>query len=168
MPNVQETSLPGVGVRHEFATKGGDRLGVLNHRTGNRDLLVYSRNDPDACAEVVRLEEDDARTLTDLLGASQVAQKLTNMRQDVGGLSIDWMPISPSWSCAGCRVQDTGLREKTAVVIVAVLRDGKMVPVPNEEFLLVPGDMAVVVGPRDGISMAQSLLQSGKTAAGEK
>jgi TrkA domain protein len=161
MPNVQETSLPGVGVRHEFATKGGERVGVLNHRTGNRDLLLYSRNDPDACAKVVRLEEDDARALAELLGASQVAQNLTNLRQEVDGLTIDWMPISPSWSCAGCQVQEMGLRAKTGVVIVAVMRDGQLLPVSAEDFLLVPGDMAVVVGTSESIQQAKNLLQSG-------
>jgi TrkA domain protein len=166
MPKVQETSLPGIGVRHEFATKAGERLGVLSHRTGNRDLLLYSRNDPDACAKVVRLDEDDARALSELLGSSQVEQNLTNLRQEVDGMAIDWLPINPSWSCAGCRVQDTHLREKTGVVIVAVLRDGQMVPVPAEDFLLLPGDTAVVVGTRDSITQALSLLQSGEPTGG--
>lgn len=166
MSKVQETSLPGIGVRHEFATKGGERLGILNHRTGNRDLLLYSRNDPDACAKVVRLEEDDARTLSELLGTSQVEENLTNLRHEVGGLAIDWLPINPSWSCAGCSVQDTNLREKIGVVIVAVLRDGQMVPVPAEDFLLKPGDTAVVVGTRESITQAQSMLQSGDTPTG--
>lgn len=166
MPNVQETALPGVGVRHEFATKGGDRIGVLNHRTGNRDLLLYSHNDPDACAEVVRLNEEDARALAELLGASQVSQNVANMRQEAGGLSIDWLPINPSWSCSGCRIQDTGLRGTTGVVIVAVLRDGRMMRVAGDDFQLMPGDTAVVVGTRESIGQAQSLLQSGGTGAG--
>ena len=165
MPNVQETTLPGVGVRHEFATKGGARLGVLSHRTGNRDLLLYSSKDPDACAKVVRLEEDDARALADLLGESRVTQNVLSMRQDVGDLAIDWLPINPTWYCSGCQIKDTGLRGSTGVVIVAVLRDGQMVRVPNDDFLLMPGDTAVVVGTRESIGQAQSLLQSGGTPA---
>ena len=159
MPNVQETALPGVGVRHEFATKAGARIGVLSHRTGNRDLLLYSRNDPDSCAEVVRLDEDDSRALADLLGESRVTQNVANMRQDVGGLAIDWLPINPTWSCSGCQIKDTGLRGSTGLVIVAVLREGRMVRVPNDEFSLMPGDTAVVVGTRESIGQAQSLLQ---------
>jgi TrkA domain protein len=166
MPKVQETSLPGVGVRHEFATRGGERIGVLNHRTGNRDLLLYSRNDPDACAEVVRLEEEDARALADLLGASQVEQNLTNMRQEVGGMSIDWLPINPSWSCSGCRIEDTALAGTTGVVIVAVMRGGQMLRVAGDDFQLMPGDTAVVVGSRESIGQAKSLLQSGGQASG--
>lgn len=163
MPKVQETALPGVGVRHEFTTKGGNRLGVITHRTGHRDLLLYSDVDPDACGKVVRLEEDDSRALAEMLGTSQVSQNLADLRQEVGGMAIDWMPINPTSSCASCRVQDTGVREKTGVMIVAVLRDGQMLPVANDEFQLMPGDMAVVVGTRESIGNALAMLQSGST-----
>lgn len=160
MPNVEETKLPGIGVRHEFTTRSGKRLGVITHRTGQRDLLLYSQDDPDACGQVVRLEDDDSRALVEMLGTSQVSQNLTDLRQDVGGMVIDWMPINPSYSCSSCRVQDTGVREKTGVMIVAVLRDGKMLPVPTEDFQLKPGDMAVVVGTRENIGNALAMLQS--------
>ena len=35
MGEVQETQLPGVGVRHEFDTHRGDRVGVIVHRDDN-------------------------------------------------------------------------------------------------------------------------------------
>ena len=36
MPEVRETLLPGVGVRHEFTTASGERVAVLTHRGGRR------------------------------------------------------------------------------------------------------------------------------------
>ena len=165
MPNVQETVLPGVGVRHEFTTKAGNRLGVITHRSGNQDLLLYSDVDPDACGKVVRLEEDDSRVLAEMLGSSQVSQNLAELRQEVGGMAIDWLPINPNYSCASCTVGTTGVREKTGVMIVAVLRNGQMLPVPTEDFQLIPGDMAVVVGTRENIGNALAMLQSGQPSA---
>jgi TrkA domain protein len=164
MAQVQETRLPGVGIRHEFATRGGDNLGVITHRSGQRDLLLFDRADPDACGKVVRLDEEDARTLTELLGASQVAERQEAVRQSVSGLTIDWLPITQSWSCAGCRVRDTGLREQTGIVVVAVVRDGQTLPAPDDDFALRPGDMAVVVGSPEGIEKATDLLQRGAPA----
>ena len=38
--DIQETNLPGVGLRHDFTTRAGRQLGVVTHRTGRRDLLV--------------------------------------------------------------------------------------------------------------------------------
>ena len=43
-------------------------MGVIAHRSGRRELLVYDRGDPDACDAVIGLGEDDTRTLVDLLG----------------------------------------------------------------------------------------------------
>ena len=43
MPDVSETLLPGVGVRHEFVTASGERVAVLTHRTGRREVAIYDR-----------------------------------------------------------------------------------------------------------------------------
>jgi TrkA domain protein len=86
MPKIRETTLPGVGVRHEFKTEAGDHLGTITHRGGERDLLIFDRKDPDACATVLRLQEEDSRTLTELLGGSQVEQNQDTVQQTVGVL----------------------------------------------------------------------------------
>jgi TrkA domain protein len=161
MAKIQETQLPGVGVRHEFQTEGGDHVGTITHRGGQRDLLIFDRRDPDACATVLRLEEEDSRVLAELLGGSQVAQNQGDMRQSVGGLVLDWLPITGSWSCAGCAIQDTGVSERTGVTIVAVMRGGRLIAAPGPEFPLQPDDMAVVVGTSDGIGQARALLRGG-------
>src|ERR687891_126926 len=70
MSTVNETSLPGLGIRFEFTTKEGVRLGVFHRSGGRQDLLVYDRDDPDRCRESISLDDEDARTLT---GVSVVA-----------------------------------------------------------------------------------------------
>ena len=70
MAEIAETMLPGVGVRHEFTTSGGERVAVLTHRNGRREIAVYGRADPDACRTVLHLDADDARSLAEVLGGS--------------------------------------------------------------------------------------------------
>ncbi|MGH2685932.1 MAG: hypothetical protein ACRDJP_10755, partial [Actinomycetota bacterium] len=91
MAQVTETQLPGVGVRHDFVTKDGNRIGVLWHRSGRRELLLYDRGDPDACRAVIVLDPDDTRTLAELLGSSQVTEALGAVQQQLHGLAIDWL-----------------------------------------------------------------------------
>ncbi len=67
-PDVRSTHLPGVGDRHEFTTTEGEALGVVRHRDGDRELIVFSREDPDACRLSLRLGGEDARVLASLLG----------------------------------------------------------------------------------------------------
>jgi TrkA domain protein len=158
MSDVSETKLPGVGIRHDFTTRGGDRIGMIAHRAGHRDLLIYDRDDPDACGQVVRLEEDDVRTLADLLGAGHVTERLTEL-QSVPGVSIDWVPVEGRSACAGRRIGEIGVREDTGATIVAVVRDGDTIASPPPELTLGKGDTAVVVGTPEGIRSMHVLLQ---------
>lgn len=159
MAQIKETQLPGVGVRHDFATREGERLGVITHRTGRRDLLVYDRDDPDACAEVLRLEEEEGHALSELLGGTRVTETVANLRQSIPGLTIDWLPIAPESACAMRTIEDFGLRGKTGVSIVAVVRDGETIASPPPDFVLRPADTAVAVGTPEGIRMAFEILR---------
>jgi TrkA domain protein len=159
MTQIKETQLPGVGVRHDFATHDGDLLGVITHRTGRRDLLIYDRDDPDSCAEVLRLEEDESHRLAELLGGTRVTETITSLQQSVPGLTIDWLPISAHSACADHTIAGFGIRGQTGVSIVAVIRDGETVPSPGPDFVLQPGDTAVAVGTPAGIRKAFALLQ---------
>lgn len=159
MTDIKETKLPGVGVRHDFVTQGGDRLGMITHRTGRRELLVYDRDDPDACEMVIRLDDDDSRALAELLGGTQITRSLSDLQQTVDGLTIDWLPIRDDWPCAGKPIDQTGLQQKTGITIVAVVRGGETIASPGNDFRLLGGDTAVAVGTPASIRSAFALLQ---------
>lgn len=162
MATVVETPLPGIGVRYEFTTDSGDRLGVIVHRSGRRDLLVYDRDDPDSCRAVRALDDDDARTLVDLLGGSEVAERLDlALRQSVEGLVLEWVELGRDALAAGRTLAEIGLRKRTGASVVAVVRGGETVPSPRADFRLEVGDTAVVVGSADAIMEALELLRRG-------
>lgn len=160
MTNVEETQLPGVGTRYEFTTHDGNRIGVIEHRGGRHDLVVYAQDDPDACQTSVRLSEDDGRTLADLLGAPQVSETEDEKRLSVAGLTFDWIEIDAAWPCAGQTVRSADLHTQTGVIVVAVARDDETHPTPGPEFQLQAGDTLVLVGQPDGLERAFRLLQS--------
>lgn len=158
MTTVNKTPLPGVGNRYDFETRSGDRVGVIVHHSGHYDFLVYDKLDPDSCTTVLPLDAEDAHTLTELLGGSQVAESQQQMRQSLPGLIIDWVPVHEDWSCAGQTIREIGVRARTGVSIVAVMRGEETIPSPDPEFRLQAGDTAVVVGTQDGIRKAFELL----------
>jgi TrkA domain protein len=67
--DIEETHLPGVGVRYDFVTEQGDRLGLVVLESGERDLLICDEEDPDA-ARTLRLAERDLVRLGEILGMS--------------------------------------------------------------------------------------------------
>ncbi|HMR67165.1 MAG TPA: cation:proton antiporter regulatory subunit [Anaerolineae bacterium] len=161
MAEIHETTLPGVGIRHDFETKAGDRLGVISHHSGRRDLLIYDRYDPDACEFVIQLADDDSRALSELLGASKVVERVQNLQQTVAGLTIDWVPVRTAWDCTGHTLAELNIRARTGISVVAVIRDGETFPSPGADFRLQGGDTAVVVGTPEGIRKTFAIMQGG-------
>ncbi|WP_372791530.1 cation:proton antiporter regulatory subunit [Paraconexibacter sp.] len=160
MNALVETQLPGVGIRHDFTTGRGDRIGVLNRLGGERELLLYDRNDPDACSTTVRLEESESEVLAQLLGVTQITQNLDAVREAVGGLMVERLPIEAGSTFAGRTISDTQMRTRTGVSIVAVLhQEGAATPSPGPEQTLEPGDTLLVVGTAEGVQAADLRLR---------
>ena len=160
MAEIIETSLPGVGLRHELVCETGERVGVITRHSGRRDLLVFDSEDPDAVSRSVALTPDDARVLADLLGGATLVERFEDLRQHIAGLSIDWLPLSERSRFAGKALGATEMRTRTGVSVIAVLRHGTAIPAPGPEDVLMGGDTVVVVGMADGIDAAAQLLSA--------
>jgi TrkA domain protein len=155
---VQQTTLPGVGVRYDLTTRAGRQLGVLAHVTGRHDLLVYDRDDPDACQEVVQLSEEESDTLAELLGAARIVGRLGKLQQRVEGLAIDWIQVGGGSPYAERTIADTQARSRTGVSIVAVLRGGAAIPAPAPDFRFAPEDTILVVGTAAGVRTLSAMI----------
>jgi TrkA domain protein len=161
MTEIHETRLPGVGIRFDFTTRAGRRLGIIVHRSGRREFLIYATDDPDVSSDVIRLDEDEVHALAELLGQSQVTEDVGSMRLQLQGLVIDWLPVKSEAACAACTVHDAEHQDEEPATIVAVLRGGQTIPAPPSTFMLEPGDTAVVVGTPAGVAALSENLSQG-------
>lgn len=159
MPQVQETLLPGVGVRHEFTTFGGERVALLTHRSGRREIAVYDRDDPDACRTVLHLSTEDTRTLGELLGTSQVSEAVLGAQQ-IEGLALDWITLGKGSRFDGASIADGEFRSRTGASIVAIIRGKTTIPAPEPSTRFEGGDVLVAVGTPEGLTRLRSLLGS--------
>jgi TrkA domain protein len=159
MADVRETKLPGVGVRHEFTAEDGTDIGVLVYHDGRREIVVYDSDDPDACSSIMTLSAEDTRTIAELLGASRVTEAVSAVQQEIEGLAIEWIELTPASPAAGATIGDGMYRTKTGSSIVAVIRDGRSIPAPGPEFPLAAGDVIVAVGTIEGLAAMRSLIR---------
>lgn len=157
---VDRVTLPGMGVRYEFETAAGERVAVVHHRTGERDLIVYDPDDPDTARRVMKLDSDESRTLSELLGGAAVAGHLASL-QRIEGLAIDWLPVVDQTPYAGKTIGDTQARTRTGSSVVAVIRGDQAIPAPGPEMILESGDTLVVVGTVRGIEELAVILRTG-------
>jgi len=161
MTEINETRLPGVGIRFDFETLDGDRIVVVNHHSGRVEVLLCSEDDPDACHEILRLAKDDAKALVEVLGQSRVTEEVTHMQLSLEGLTIDWVDVESVSACANCTLHDIEHKDEEAASVVAVIREGKTIAAPPSTFVLEPGDVAIAVGTPEGVEALSHLLQSG-------
>lgn len=155
---VEETLLPGIGLRHDFETAAGRRVGVVSHRDGRRELVVYDARDPDACVAQVRLTSEEADALAEILGAARVIERLAALRQQVEGLVSEEIPIRAGSGYDGRPLGDTRARTRTGASIVAVIRGGEVIASPGPDFRFAAGDVVVVVGTAPGVAAVADIL----------
>lgn len=155
MPRVSHTHLPGVGDRYDLELRSSRRMGVIAHKTGKRELLVYDADDPDACRETVRLDDDEGHALADLLGGTSVAEQAQAAPVDIAGMTIDWMLVAEGSPAAGRSLGELDLREETGAIVVALVRGDETIPAPGPEQRFEAGDTVVVVGPAEAVGRAE-------------
>lgn len=155
---MEQVELPGIGMRHDLVTDGGRRIGVVSYRTGERQLVIFDRDDPDACTERVALTDTEAEALAEILGASLMLGQLAGLREQAGGLLTEQISLPADSPFVGRRLGDTQARTRTGVSIVAVLRDGGAIASPGPELELSAGDVLVVVGTRRGLDGIARIL----------
>ena len=153
--------LPGVGVRYDLTTPDGDHLGVVARRTGEFEVVVYDRRDPDRVRHSVRLDEEAAEALAQILGAPRIAQRFADLSKEIPGLEsarIEVLPVSPYIDRP---LGDTRARTRTGASIVAVVSGERIVTSPTPDHVLHVGDVLVAIGVADGLTELTELLREG-------
>jgi len=161
MSQVQQTPLPGVGVRYDLTTGEGIRVGVVHHHAGRREMFVCLPYDPDTAAIHLNLSDEEAHSLIEVLGGTRVTENLARLRQQVEGLALDWLTLEPTSPYAARTIGDARIRTRTGVSVIAVLRGEQAHPAPGPEFRMEAGDVLGVIGTADGIGSADTLLRLG-------
>ncbi|WP_019634590.1 cation:proton antiporter regulatory subunit [Actinomadura atramentaria] len=159
--DVERTALPGIGLQHVITTGKGRRIGVISHRTGRRDLVVYDRDDPDSCAVTAALTPEEANAVAELLGTGRIVEHLAELHRQVEGLTTEQIALAADSPYAGRPLGDTRARTRTGASIVAVARRGEVVASPRPDFVFQAGDVVVVVGTDEGTSAVAGILADG-------
>ncbi len=148
---LEETLLPGVGVRYELQTRSGELLGIVVQREGGAEIAVYDRRDPDRARGVFRLTAEEADAVAEVLGAPRLTQRFADLSKEVPGLRSARFPIRPGSPFDGRSLGDTRARTLTGCSVVAIVRDSDVVPSPTPADQLRAGDVLVAIGSGAGL-----------------
>jgi TrkA domain protein len=146
---TRETELPGVGKKYSIELATGDELVLVEHRAGHWDL---ARVEEDGSAEQsTQLQPREAAEVGRILSRSSVALEDARKQMLFDEFAIEWVTLEEDSALVGETLQGSGIRARTGVNVIALLRAEGSVPSPPPDTRFQVGDTLVVIGLRDQV-----------------
>lgn len=159
--DVKEVLLPGVGLRYELTCRTGDRIGIIARRGGDYEVVLYDSDDPDRARPIVRLIDEEAEALAQILGAPRIAERFTELTREVPGLETGQIHIVPGSPYVNRPMGETCARTRTGASIVAIVRNDEVLVSPGPADVLLPRDVLVVIGTQKAIGAIEHIIAEG-------
>jgi len=163
MSKFRESDLPGIGRKFQIEARSGDKLVIVVHDDGKREIHHFDYNDPDDSISMVTLDDSEARRVGAILGGMVYLPKaLESVDVAFDEMVIEWFKVEPEAKGAGKTIGDLHIRKSTGAMIIAVIRkDHAKVISPGPDQVVYPGATLVVLGERGQVKACKRLINTG-------
>jgi TrkA domain protein len=164
MSTIRETFLPGVGHKFQVEAASGDRIVIIIHDDGTRELYHFTRKNPDRVASVVTLADSEARQIAGIIGGlTYVPKSLPSAEIVIDDLLLEWFTIPAGAACIGRTIRELQVRTVTGASIVSIIEPNRVKRLnPEADTLLNEGATLILAGDRRTIASLKQLLGDGK------
>jgi len=158
--NIRESDLPGIGRKYLLEARSGDKIVVIIHDDGRREVYHFHHSDPEESLSMVTLDDDESRLVAAIIGGMNYTPRaLESIDVALDDLTIEWLKVKADASYLGRNIGELNIRGKTGATIIAVVEsnhDKQMNPGPD--YVLKEGSTLVVAGERAQIKMFKQFL----------
>ena len=158
MSFFSESDLPGIGKKISCKTHSKENLVLIVHHDSKRELYIMDKGgEPQAG---VTLLDEEARRLGEFLsGAMYKPKAVENLEIALAGIRIDWYKLENDSPVIGKAIGGLGIRKKTQISIIAILRGDTYIPNPSSDDVFQKGDTCVVIGKPDRFKYFLELIR---------
>jgi TrkA domain protein len=163
MSTISEAYLPGVGRKFQIETLRGDRLIVIIHDDGVREIYHFDRKNLERPASVITLTDGEARQIAGIVGGlTYVPKALPKAEVVLDDLVLEWFTIEKGAAGVGKTIRDLQARTRTGASIVSLIEPDHVKRTnPEADTLLNEGATLILAGDRQNIAELKRLLTEG-------
>lgn len=160
MSTISEGYLPGIGRKFQIETLRGDRLVVVIHDDGKRELYYFERNNLERVASVITLSDGEARQIAGIVGGlSYVPKALPTAEVVLDDLVLEWFTIERGAAAIGKTIRELQARTVTGASIISIIEPNHVKRTnPEADTLLNEGATLILAGDRRNIAALKKLL----------
>ncbi|KAB2442261.1 MULTISPECIES: cation:proton antiporter regulatory subunit [Bacillus cereus group] len=161
--NIRESELPGIGCKFEVVTKGNEKMVIVIHDDGRREMYHFDA-DHDESISSISLRDSEARQIAAILGGMVYRpQALDTIEMAFEGLSIEWFKVENNAPVVQKTIGSLSVRKTYNVTIIAILKKNmKKFFNPGPDSIIEAGDMLVLSGERHEVKrIINELLSAG-------
>lgn len=166
MSGISESNLPGIGRKFQIDTVSGERIVIVIHDDGKREIYHFDRGRFDKPDAVSTLIDGEARQLAGILGGLMYVPKaLPSTEIVLEDLVLEWWTLPARAAAAGKSIRDFMVRTKTSASIVSIIREKQPnILNPEADTVLDEGATLIVAGDRNAIARLKTLLTTGSVS----
>lgn len=149
--NIRESELPGIGYKFEIITRNQEKLVIVIHDDGRREIYHFDSDDHDEAISNVTLNDSEARQIAGILGGMAYKPKaLESVEFAFDDLIIEWYKVESGAPAINKTIGEIDIRNNFGVTVIAMKkRNTKNSHNPGPDTVIEAGDTLVISGERN-------------------
>ncbi|MEC1537355.1 cation:proton antiporter regulatory subunit [Bacillus sonorensis] len=136
--NIKENDLPGIGKKFEIETRNHEKMTIVVHDDGRREIYRFDDDDPDEILSNISLDDSEARQIAAIIGGMVYKpQTLESIEMAFNDLIIEWFKVEKGAKAVGKTLGEMDVRQNYSVTVIAIIKK-------NQEKFLNPGADSVL------------------------
>lgn len=148
--NIRESELPGIGQKFEITTRSKEKVVIVIHDDGRREIYHFDSDHEESISSVVFNDSESRQVAAILGGMVYKPQALETIEMALEGLAIEWFKVEPGAKAVGKTIGEIDIRSNYNVTVIAIIKKNtkKQQLSPGPESVIDTGDTMVISGER--------------------
>ncbi|WP_353856237.1 cation:proton antiporter regulatory subunit [Bacillus sp. Bos-x628] len=148
--NIKENDLPGIGKKFEIETRNREKMTIVIHDDGRREIYRFDDDDPDEVLSTISLDDSESRQIAAIIGGMVYKpQALETIEMAFNDLIIEWFKVEKGAKAVGHTLGDLDVRQNYEVTVIAIIKHtNEKLLNPGADSIIEENDTMVISGER--------------------